>query len=185
MQEHKHVIHIFQEAKKAAQNNDTLALKQLSNQTIHSSAIYHDTDNILVAIVLYALSKLIERKDMFSEIEYKKYLNYYFNTIDESIECISKNKCDIFRSKIGGLSDIKGLSGDLRRSVEDVFRKARINKASKIYEHGISMETTAKLLGISLWELAEYSGQTSISDGELNKTVDIKKRVKMAMEFFS
>jgi len=46
------------------------------------------------------------------------------------------------------------------------------------------MEATAKLLGISLWELAEYTGQTSISDMNQGKTLDVKKRIKSAMEFF-
>ena len=184
MHENEHVISVLNNAKNAAKNSDVILLKQLSNETIHSAAIYQDTDNILVAIVIYALSKLIERRNSFPEKNYQKYLNYYLKTIDESIICISKNKCDIFRNNVDDLSNVKGLSDDLKKNVQDVFQKARINKASKIYEHGISMEATAKLLGISLWELAEYTGQTSISDMNQGKTLDVKKRIKSAMEFF-
>ena len=46
------------------------------------------------------------------------------------------------------------------------------------------MEKTAKLLGISIWELAEYAGQTGISDVNLSITMPIKKRIKLAMEMF-
>ena len=80
---------------------------------------------------------------------------------------------------------VSKLSGKLKIYIQDVFRKAQINKASKIYEHGISMEQTASLLGITLFELANYSGQKpEISDTPLNQTIDVKKRIKTAMEMF-
>jgi hypothetical protein len=47
------------------------------------------------------------------------------------------------------------------------------------------MEKTAKLLGISLWELANYSGQTNVSNVPLGKTYDVKSRIKLVMEMFS
>ena len=59
-----------------------------------------------------------------------------------------------------------------------------INKASRIYEHGISMQRTAELLGISEWELSEYAGRTGISDVNLSITMDIKTRIEKAMELF-
>jgi hypothetical protein len=80
---------------------------------------------------------------------------------------------------------VSQLSGKLKIYIQDVFRKAEINKASKIYEHGISMEQTASLLGVTLFELASYAGQKpEISDATFNKTVDVKKRIKTAMEMF-
>ena len=48
----------------------------------------------------------------------------------------------------------------------------------------MSMEKTAKLFGISMWELAEYTGQTDISEENFGKTIDEKTRIKNAMEFF-
>jgi len=46
------------------------------------------------------------------------------------------------------------------------------------------MEKTAKLLGITLYELASYSGQARIDDLSLEKTMDVHKRIKLAMEMF-
>ena len=47
------------------------------------------------------------------------------------------------------------------------------------------MEHTASLLGVTLFELASYAGQKpEISDVTFNKTVDVKKRIKTAMEMF-
>ena len=59
-----------------------------------------------------------------------------------------------------------------------------INKASKIYEHGISMEQTAKLLGISMYDIASYAGQKGISDIPIGKTISVRDRIKLAMDFF-
>ena len=76
-------------------------------------------------------------------------------------------------------------SGDLKFYIQDVFRKAQINKASKIYEHGISMEKTAKLLGITMFELASYAGQKpEIANAPLSQTLDVKSRIKLAIEMF-
>ena len=184
MHENEHVISVLNNARNAAKNSDVILLKQLSNETIHSAAIYQDTDNVIVAILVYALGKLIERKDFFDKKYFDKYLDFYLSAIDDLISYIGSNNTKMFQNRIQNILDVKGLSDDLKRNVQDVFQKARINKASKIYEHGISMEATAKLLGISLWELAEYTGQTSISDMNQGKTLDVKKRIKSAMEFF-
>ena len=68
--------------------------------------------------------------------------------------------------------------------MKDVFNRAKINKASKIYEHGISMEKTAKILGITLWELAEYSGRTGVGNVNLGVTMQLNDRIKLAEEIF-
>jgi hypothetical protein len=80
--------------------------------------------------------------------------------------------------------DLSKVSGNFKKHIQYVFRKAKINKASRIYEHGISMEKTSKLLGISIWELAEYAGHTRIGDVNLSITLPIKQRIKFAMEIF-
>lgn len=185
MQEKEHVIEVLQQAKKAAKVGNIFNLKNLSNQTIHSASIYEDSDNIIVAVVIYTLSKLIERKANYSEKDYEQFLSYYIDILDKSIVSISKNDFNGFRENIKNLmKKTDKLSEHMRESLKDMFRKARINKASKIYEHGLSMEKTAKLLDISLWELAEYTGQSGVSETNLNKTLDVKKRIKNAMEIF-
>ena len=78
---------------------------------------------------------------------------------------------------------IEKLSGKLKNYIQDVFRSAEINKASRIYEHGISMEKTARLLGVSLFELARYSGEKE-DDIPESITVSVRQRIKFAMELF-
>ena len=46
------------------------------------------------------------------------------------------------------------------------------------------MGATAKLLGISLWDLTSYIGQGTINDMEEGETLNIQTRVKKALDFF-
>jgi hypothetical protein len=106
-------------------------------------------------------------------------------SIDKSILSLKKNDDEGFKEALKEIREgIDNLSGDLKKNIQNVFRKASINKASKVYEHGISMEKTSKLLGITMFDLATYAGQTDISDVKLSRTDDVKSRIKLAMRMF-
>jgi len=112
---------------------------------------------------------------------YKNVLLY----LDKSIKDIENKDFGKFREdfkKIRG--SIENLSGKLKKYIKEVIRNAEINKASRIYAHGISMEQTANLLGVSLYELADYAGKTGIADVPENMTRNTKDRIKLAMEMF-
>jgi hypothetical protein len=185
MKEREHVINLLERAKKATKSEDSILLKEISDQTIHSATIYQDEDNALIAVIIYALSKILEKGPKYYKENYKKYIKSYLNIIDDSIFHLRKNQDNKFKLHVSKLMKSPDISKDLRKHVADLFTKARINKASKIYEHGISMEKTAKLLGISQWELAEYTGQSGISDMSQGETLDVKKRIKLAQDIFT
>ena len=185
MQERGHVLNILKETRKALDKKDYIKVKSLSNKVVHASSIEQDPDVISVAVIIYSLSKLIEREKY---QEYKEWDNFYTNCIkciDNSIKALEKDDIEKFREEINTLRDfIEKISGRLKTYIAEVFRKAEINKASKIYEHGISMEQTAKILGISVWELAEYAGQTEVADVNLGITMPVKERIKLAEDIF-
>ncbi len=185
MKEGSNILRIFEETKEAVEKKDIIKLKELSNQTIHTASLEQDADNIAVAVIIYSLSKIIERED------YRKYSGWdqFYKTIilliNNSIISLKKNDEKKFKEGLRLVRQaINKLSGKLKFYIKDVFRRATINKASRIYEHGISMEKTASLLGITMFELAEYSGQTGISDASENKTLSVKSRIKLAEEMF-
>jgi hypothetical protein len=185
VQEKDNVLRIFEETKEAIIKEDSFKLNELSNQTINTASRTQDPDNIATAVVIYSIGKIIERKKYREFPEWEKLYKKIISLIDESIKAIKNNKDQDFRKSINSLREyIDKLSGKLKEYVQDVFRKAQINKASKIYEHGISMEKTADLLGITMYELALYAGQTDISNTSENKTIDVKPRIKLAMEMF-
>ncbi len=186
MQEKENVLRILREAKIAIKNNDSMQLKELSDQTIHTASITQDPDNIAVAVSIYSLSKIIERKKY---QEFKGWNIFYQSLIslfDNLLAAITKNNDKTIKDDLMKIEKlISNLSGDLKVYIQDVFRKAQINKASKIYEHGISMEKTAHLLGITMFELASYAGQKpEISELPLGQTLDVKSRLKLAQDMF-
>jgi len=186
MEEAEHIIEVLQAAKGSVKNLDAAKLRELSNQTIHSASIYQDPGSLTLAVIIYALSKLIERNDekkIKTWPSFIKKLNSYF---DLGISALNQDKYDKYESYLQSIrKSLSGVSPNLKSYVQEVLRKASISKASKIYEHGISMGQTANLLGITQWELSEYAGQKPVPDAEFNISIDVKKRAKMALEFFS
>jgi hypothetical protein len=183
--EKEHIIRVLKETKAAVKKEDIVRLKNLSNKTLHSASIEQDADSITLAVILYSLSKIIERKKYSYYEEWPSFYKKYMHYIHKAIIDLEEDDFEGFRRDINHIrKNINKLSGRFKKYIQDVFRKAEINKASRIYEHGISMEQTAKLLGVTIWELAEYSGQTGISDVDLSVTLPIKKRLAYAEEIF-
>lgn len=186
IQEKNNILRIFQETKKAIGVGNFSEISELSNQTIDTASRTQDPDNVAVAVIIYSIGKILSRQDYRKYPGWKKYYQILIDSLDEIISALQKNEDKRVSEELNEIRDsIEHLSGNLKIYIQDVFRKASINKASKIYEHGISMETTSKLLGITIWELASYSGSKSESPTPSQaEQVTIKKRIKFAMEMF-
>jgi len=185
MKETQHLLKVLQDTKEAIEKEDTIKLKELSNQTIHSASITQETEYILLAVIIYSLSKMIERTNYREYPGWNSFFKELMGHLEHAIFALKQKKEDKFVAELRKIrSVISRLTGSLKRQIQDVFKKASINKASRIYEHGISMEKTSKLLGISIWELAEYAGQTGVSDVDLNITLSEKQRIKIASDIF-
>jgi len=185
MKEVDNVLRILRETKKFIEEDNSHEMKALSNQTIHAATISQDPDNIIVAVLVYSLGKVWER-DHYRKMEgWEEFYSAVIKNLDLAANCLEKGTVDNCRVYLGKIrNSINKLSGDLGRYIKDVFRKAEINKAFKLYEHGISSEQTAKLLSVSLWDLASYIGQSSIGDAKIAISMPIAKRVKIAEDIF-
>jgi len=185
MQEADNVLRILQETKVALERDDSFSLRSLSNQTVNTSTLTQDPDNIAVAVIVYSLSKIVERQDYRSLLGWKKFYDNVLLYLDKSTKDIEKREYGKFREDFKAIrGSIDNLSGKLKKYIKEVLRTAEVSKASRLYEHGISMEQTANLLGITLYELAEYVGKTGISEVPENRTMGTKERIKLAMDIF-
>lgn len=183
MKEEENILRILKETRQSLEEENYSNLKNLSNQTINTASLTQDMDNIIVAVVIYSLSKVLLRNG--EKISDKK---RFIKKLDQyllySIEDIEKGDEKKFRKDFEKIrKELMQVSGKMKSYIEDVFRKASINKASKIYEHGISMERTASLLGVTMYELAGYTGQKEDVSTK-GKELNIKKRVELARKFF-
>lgn len=186
MGEKEHLIDVLKEAKFALKSDNSLRLQHLSDETIHSSSIYQHTDYIVTAVIIYALSKLAGRRDKQKIKGWSGFLKKTDSYFDLAIKSLEQNNSHAFIDNLERIKKlISGISGGIKSYAEEVIRKASINKASKIYEHGISLERTVELLGITRWELADYVGQKNIADTSHNITLNEQRRAKIALEFFS
>jgi len=186
MQEKENILKILEGTKISIEKGDATTIKNLSNQTTNTAALTHDPDNIAIAVIIYSISKLLEREDYKKLPGWNEFYNTFFKCIDNGIISIKNHDEAKIKESLDCLREsLIKVSGSLKKHIQDVFRKASINKASKIYEHGISMEKTAKLLGITMFELASYAGQKEeISEAPIVKGIDVKSRINLAMEMF-
>lgn len=183
MQEKGHVISVLNKVEKALVEGDVASLRELSNQTIHSASIFQDPDSIAIAITIYALSKIVERPN-YKELEgYETFLTNSQKRFSKAAENLENGRFEAFRKNLKAIRrGADKIYGKLKIYIREVFRKAMINKASKIYEHGLSAEETASLLGITQWELNDYIGKTEAAESKYIKSTKIKERINRALE---
>lgn len=185
MIEVEHVLNVLKQVKTAIETNNTSKLKFLSDQTIHSASTKQDDDNISLAVTIYSLGKIYERQDYRSLQGWENFNRLLKNSLDNSIKYLEKKDLENYKKNFTLIGKaINKISGKLKTYINQVFEKARINKASRMHEHGISLGKTANLLGVSLYDLASYTGRTGISDASINKTIDVKTRIKFAEDIF-
>jgi len=185
MKEAENVLRILAETQEAFNTGNVAQMKQLSNQTIHTAAISQDGDNVITAVLIYALSKILER-EKYREMEgWDIFYKALIKNLDIMIKSLKAKDIDKFRDAVGAIrQSLNRIDKNLGLYIKDVFYKAKINKAFKLYEHGLSSEQTARLLDISLWDLAGYIGQSTISEAYASETIPIQKRIKYAEDIF-
>lgn len=185
MKEVGNILRILREAKDFVEEDRFNELKALSNQTIHSAAISQDGDNLIVAVLIYSLGKVMERPH-YREMEgWDEFYGALIGHLDGAIVALIENDVDEARFHLGAIrNSLNEIEGDLGFWIKDVFRKAEINKAFKLYEHGLSVEATAELLGVSLWDMASYIGQSHVGDSKFGICMSEVERVKMLEAFF-
>ena len=185
MEEVDNVLRILKESRIALESRDSYKLKSLSDQTIHAATIYQDADNVVVAVLVYSLAKIIERESYRRMEGWDFFYNILIKNLDLGISSLEKKDYDKFLEAMGKIrNSLNQIEGDLSNYIKDIFYKAEINKAFKLYEHGLSSEKTASILGVSLWDLAGYIGQSTVSESHFNEAIPVKDRIKLAESFF-
>ena len=159
------------------EEKDVADLRELSNHTIHNASIFQDEDSVSAAILIYSLSKVIERRE--GKMNYRDLLKL----INGASGSLKQNRVDEYRRGIKKLFHfISTIDTKLNLYIEQVINQAEIKKGSKLYAHGISLGRAAEILGISQWELMFYIGKTNIPD--VKGGVRLKDRLSYARSLF-
>lgn len=173
------VLSELAEILKAKGESDASKIKGLSNHVIHNASVFQDGDSVSVAILIYSLSKIIERKE--AGLDHGKVLMM----LDSCISSLKNNDDNSFRKSVKEVFGfIKGVDKRLRLYIQEVINQAQIKKGCKLCEHGISVARAAEILGISQWELMQYLGKTTLID-RFGEPVSVPRRLKIARSLFS
>jgi predicted DNA-binding protein (UPF0251 family) len=186
MQEVNNVQRIIKEAVIAFKNQDASKLKNLSNQTVHTATLTQDTDNIITAVMIYALGKIIERENYRKINGWEQFYTDSLKQLELASQNIEKKDISAYRLNLGKIRNVSNkIDSNLGDYIQDVFYRSEVKKAFRLYEHGLSFQKTAELLGVSAWDLASYIGNTSISESSISETMSVKKRIKNLEKYFN
>ena len=185
MKEADNILRIFRETRVAIEKEDSYTIKKLSDQTIHTATISQDSDNIIVAVLVYSVAKIVEREHYRKMPGWKTFRDILLKNWDAATKFLEAGNIDKFRHHVGEIRhSLNKIDENLAIYIKLVFEKAQINKAFKIYEHGLSSQQVANLLGVSLWDLSSYIGQSRVHEEKLNVSLSERKRIKTANQFF-
>ncbi|MBS3137349.1 hypothetical protein J4232_02865 [Candidatus Woesearchaeota archaeon] len=158
------------------QRKDINDLGNISNEIIHCASVFQDVHSVSIAVVAYALYKIVEREDNIDP--------QFITRLIKARNYLQKYKIERFNKEINQLTkEITKKDRQLNLYIKHVFNEAEIKKGSKIYDHGISLAQTAKLLNISQWELMKYIGKTKVIDF-LPEKIDVKQRLQFTRLLF-
>ena len=85
MEEPENLLKVLKEARGAVEKSDSHKLSDLSNQVIHSASIGQEPENTAVAVIIYSLSKIIERKYYHEEKGWGKFYDVVVSIQTHSI----------------------------------------------------------------------------------------------------
>jgi len=179
MDEHirKDILDILNKSIRFVKSKDPVGLMDLSNRTVHDASIFQDEDSVGIAVIIYSLSKLIQRSDKSVSHKLSSYLK-------KSVEALSSKNISAFRKYMKTvIGEIPVIDSKLKLYIEEVVNQAQIKKGSRIYAHGISMARACEMLGVTQWEMMNYIGKTSIPDTGKDE-FGIKSRLNLARSLF-
>lgn len=174
------ILHKVIDILEIKEEKDVLEIKELSNHTIHSASIFQDQDAVSIAVVIYALYKITDRRGIAESKVYTLLLSH----LKKARAYLEEEDFEKYRAMIRGLlKEISDIDKKLKLYIVDVIEKAKLKKGSKIYDHGVSIARAAELMGISQWELMSYVGKTETIE-EAPKLTPLKARLKLVRRLF-
>lgn len=178
----KDVKNLLTGAYGAIKGNQLAALHGLSDHVLHSMLIYQDRDITNVALAIYSLDKIFEQEKFQTHPKIGEFTKKVLGHINDARAALEKNKPDEFAHEIDDLlDDIARFSQKMKGYLQDILQFAKTKKASKLYEHGLSLGKAAEVSGTTKWELMPATGETVVH--EQAEPMD-EERLKLVKKLF-
>ena len=148
----------------ALRKEDARALREIAKEYIYRAAETYDRHLASLAVISYALSKLVSKLHIVKSPDWPKYKALLVDALEKEYP----------PERIAGI--IASLDEDLGNYVHSLIDKARVKMASDLYAAGLSLRAASDLTGAPLNELIDYVGKTTIHDEE-DYSISMKDRV--------
>ncbi len=172
----KDILNVLNDSIEIVNKGELFRLRELSDHVIHNASVFQDKDSITVAVTVYALSKLYKRPE---DVD-----RFLLPHLENARGLLESGKDDEYEKEIKLIiKDVSQKDEKTKFYIQEVLELAQIKKASKMFEHGISMGQVADALGISIWDIMDYVGKTTIVDQFGYKT-NVTKKLQFTRELF-
>lgn len=181
----KDIIELLKKVLPALEKTEANELKRLSNETIHNAGIFQDTDSTSISVIIFSLSRILNRSRLTTP-QLKRFKENTSKNLFLARSQLEKNFIDEYKKTIKKIfEEISTFEKKFGMYLTEALEHAKIKKGERIYEHGFSVGTAADLLGITKWELMGYLGETKLSDIDPNTKISIKQRMTTVRRIFS
>ena len=172
----KDILNVLKKTIECMETRQCSSIESISNQVIHNASIFQDDYSTSVAVIIYGISQVVEKTDELNDA-LLKYLK-------KAKGCLEKNDEKQFSNILKKITNmIESEDFKLKNYFKHVISNAKINKGSKLYDHGISIGRIAEILGRSQWEIVSFLGKTNIPETYELKD-NMEKRLNFARRLF-
>jgi hypothetical protein len=161
------ILAVLRDVQTTLNARNSTGLIDASNRLLHSLGIYEEPRALYVSIIGYALGKIVEKEYIKEEHrqEFEDFAEGTESNLSAAIRFLEEDNIKKFDATIAAIiSLISEFDTYFSRYVKDVLEFARLQKGAKVYEHGLSLSSVAKMLGISQWELMPKVGETAVHE---------------------
>ncbi|RME79318.1 MAG: hypothetical protein D6769_02775 [Methanobacteriota archaeon] len=151
-------------------------MRKLNDKVLNSLIISGEKEAISLAIITYALSKILSKRK-FGDKKYNKHMDH----IEQILLKMSENgEVSI------GVGEVKKELVEMEskdpRYIFSLITKSKVKMAATLYAKGMSLSSVVKLFGIAKEEVLSYAGKTMMFD-RVKEEVPVKKRVEEILSF--
>ena len=161
------ILAVLKGVKESLKNMDSRGLSDWSNRLTHCAVIHGEETAIYIAMIAYSLSKTVDKEIIRTEHkkEWDNFMEKMSIDLTEAIFLLQNKEFKEFDKIIVKImKEIYEFDRSFSKYVQEVLDFAKVQKGAKIYEHGLSLSSVAKMMGITKWELMPKVGESKVHE---------------------
>jgi hypothetical protein len=155
----------------AFEAGDDVYLRRIALQLAREAAVEQSSWKAKLAVIAYALSKLLTKAHFINSPNWPRYRNIILSALRD----VEKGRESEPIERVERI--IRKIDADDGHFIRNIIDKARSKMAAEAYTTGISLSLAATLFDADIADLADYVGKTKVHD-EHEPKIGIKDRVE-------